>query len=107
MKALPPVRLLVVWSGPALAALTTAAVVVIPGVNLVVTGALVAAIAGAATGGFVGALIGANIPEHEAKLYETEVARGSVLVAVEASDATQKKVILNILKETEAANIAA
>lgn len=93
------------------AALASASVLVIPGLNLVVTGTLVAALAGlgagAATGGFVGALVGAGIPEHEARLYEKEVARGSVLIAVEARDADEKKMIKNILKNTEAANIAA
>lgn len=97
--------------GGIIAALATSSVILIPGLNLVATGALVAALAGvgagAATGGVVGALVGAGIPEHEAKLYEKEIARGSVLVAVEARDSDQKKMVTDILKRTEAANIAA
>lgn len=97
--------------GGVLAALASSSVILVPGLNLVATGALVTALAGVgaggATGGLIGALVGAGIPEHEAKLYEKEVARGSVLIAVEAADNNQKKMITDILARTEAANIAA
>ena len=97
--------------GAVLGSVAAASVIVIPGLNLVVSGALAASLAGlgagATAGGLVGGLIGAGIPEHEAKLYEKEVARGSVLIAVEAVDNDQKAVIKDILKRTEGFNIAA
>ena len=97
--------------GGALAALTAASVMVIPGLNLVVSGALVSALAGlgagAATGGLVGALVGAGIPEHEAKIYEDEIRNGNVLLAVDARDHDQKDRVKRILKDGDALNVAA
>lgn len=97
--------------GAVLGAVMSAAVISVPGLNLVVTGALAAGLAGlgagAATGGLVGALIGAGIPEHEAKLYEEEVRKGSVLVGVEFASADQKKRIKDIFDRVHAYNVAA
>ncbi|HEY8189364.1 MAG TPA: hypothetical protein VIF12_01660 [Micavibrio sp.] len=97
--------------GAALGALMSASVIVIPGLNLVVTGALAAGLAGlgagAATGGLVGALVGAGIPEHEAKIYEKELIRGSVLVAIDTRDNEQKKRVKEMFESTQAYNIAA
>jgi hypothetical protein len=62
----------------------------VPGLALVAAGPVVAALAGlgagAATGGLAGALIGLGIPEHEAKFYKEEIARGGILVGVYAHD---------------------
>jgi len=62
--------------------------IVLPGLNLVIAGPLVAALAGAgaggATGGVIGALIGAGIPEYRAKVYEAGLLSGSILLGVEA-----------------------
>jgi hypothetical protein len=81
----------------------SAGVLVIPGLNLVVAGTLVSALAGLGTGavagGVVGGLIGAGIPEHEAKHYEKAISSGSILVAVEADDKDQKKAIERIFQE--------
>ena len=97
--------------GAALGALMSASVLVIPGLNLVVTGALAAGLAGlgagAATGGLVGALVGAGIPEHEAKIYENHLRSGNVLVAVETRDNEQKKRVKEILEREDAYDIAA
>lgn len=97
--------------GAVAAAVTAAGVIVIPGLNLVVSGAVIAGLAGlgagAATGGLVGGLIGLGIPEHEAKLYEKELAAGNVLLAVDAADSDQKKTIKDILKGSSAYNVAA
>lgn len=97
--------------GAVLGAVMSAAVITIPGLNLVVTGALAAGLAGlgagAATGGLVGALIGAGIPEYEAKLYDEEVRKGSVLVGVEVVSSDQKKRVKEIFERTHAYNIAA
>lgn len=85
--------------------------VVIPGVNLVASGAFVAALAaggaGAATGGIVGALIGSAVPENEAKFYEKQLREGSVLLAVEARDNDQKKTVKRIFEQHSAKDIAA
>jgi hypothetical protein len=97
--------------GAVLGAVLSAAVITVPGLNLVVTGALASGLAGlgagAATGGLVGALIGAGIPEHEAKIYDEEVRKGSVLIGVEAVSADQKKRIKDIFERTNAYNVAA
>ncbi len=62
--------------------------IVLPGLNLVIAGPIAAALAGAgagaATGGVIGALIGAGIPEYRAKVYETGLKGGGILIGVEA-----------------------
>ena len=61
----------------------------LPGLGLVIAGPIVAALAGlgagGAAGGLIGALVGAGIPEHRAKVYETEIRGGGILIGVEAS----------------------
>lgn len=97
--------------GAVMGAVMSAGVLVIPGLNLVVTGALAAGLAGlgagAAAGGLVGGLIGLGIPEHEAKLYEEEIRKGSVLIAVDVVDGEQKKRVKSIFENNDAYNIAA
>lgn len=60
----------------------------LPGINLVIAGPIAAALAGAgaggATGGVIGALIGAGIPEYRAKVYESGLRGGGILIGVEA-----------------------
>ena len=60
----------------------------LPGINLVIAGPIAAALAGAgaggATGGLIGALIGAGIPEYRAKVYDSEIRGGGILIGVEA-----------------------
>jgi hypothetical protein len=60
----------------------------LPGINLFIAGPIAAALAGAgaggATGGLIGALIGAGIPEYRAKVYDTEIRGGGILIGVEA-----------------------
>ncbi len=60
--------------------------VVIPGLGLIVAGPLAAGLAGAGaggiTGGIIGALIGAGIPEERAKVYETGIREGNVVMGV-------------------------
>lgn len=60
----------------------------LPGINLFIAGPIAAALAGAgaggATGGVIGALIGAGIPEYRAKVYDTELRGGGILIGVEA-----------------------
>lgn len=89
--------------------LASAGTLLIPGLNLVVSGALIGGLvglgAGAATGGLIGALVGAGIPEHEAKLYESAVRKGAILMAVEAVDDTSAKRISDILKDSNAKEV--
>lgn len=98
-------------SGVLLSLLASASTLVVPGLNLVIAGPLVAALAGlgtgALTGGLIGGLIGAGIPEYEANVYHKELQQGSVLIAVEAGDETQKKRIKDVLEAADARNIAA
>ncbi|HRC27692.1 MAG TPA: hypothetical protein PKX87_09705 [Alphaproteobacteria bacterium] len=97
--------------GAVAAAIAGAGALAIPGLNVVVAGTLISALAGlgagAATGGLVGGLIGAGIPEHEAKIYENEVKNGAILLAVEPSSDSQREQISNILKRRDAYNVAA
>jgi hypothetical protein len=59
---------------------------VLPGLGLIIAGPIVAGLAGAGagaiTGGLIGALIGAGIPEDRAKLYETGVKNGKIVLGV-------------------------
>ena len=68
----------------ALAALGTS--VALPGLGLVVAGPLAAGLAGAGagglTGGLLGALVGSGIPEDRAKVYESGVKEGGIVMGV-------------------------
>lgn len=70
----------------AIAAIGTS--VVLPGLGLVVAGPIAAALAGAGagglTGGLVGALVGAGIPEARARVYETGLKEGGIVMGVHA-----------------------
>jgi hypothetical protein len=63
----------------------------IPGLGpFIAAGPIMAALGGAAVGatvgGITGALVGMGIPEYEAKVYETKLRGGSVLISVHADD---------------------
>ena len=92
-------------------ALGSAGVMLVPGLNLIVSGALVGGLAGlgagAAAGGLVGALIGMGVPEHEAKLYEDTIRNGAILLAVDASNDASADKVKSIFKDTKAQNITA
>jgi len=76
--------------GAVLATLVAAGTIVaIPVLGaLVVAGPIVAALAGAgagaATGGVIGALVGAGIPEYRAKVYDSGLREGGILLGVES-----------------------
>ncbi len=81
----------------------------IPGLGpLVVAGplatTLIGAGVGAAAGGLVGALVNAGVPEEEAKMYETGVQRGGVLVTVRTPDG-QEQMARNVLNANGARDI--
>ncbi|MDZ4710926.1 MAG: hypothetical protein SGI89_01210 [bacterium] len=58
----------------------------IPGLGLVIAGPIIAGLAGAGAGGIagglIGALIGAGVPEERAKLYESGVKDGKIIMGV-------------------------
>jgi uncharacterized membrane protein len=98
-------------TGALFLAIGSAGALLIPGLNLIVSGALIGGLAGlgagAATGSLVGALVGLGIPEHEAKLYEDTVRKGAILIAVEAGDDTGVEKVKAILTGTKAQSISA
>ena len=59
---------------------------VIPGLGIIIAGPLAAGLAGAGaggiTGGVIGALVGSGIPEERAKIYESGIKDGHVVVGV-------------------------
>ena len=75
----------------------------LPGINLVIAGPIAAALAGAgaggATGGVIGALIGAGIPEYRAKVYDSELRGGGILIGVEARDDDEVKTLEDLLAD--------
>jgi hypothetical protein len=58
----------------------------LPGVGLVIAGPLAGALAGAGagglTGGLIGGLVGAGIPEERAKVYESGLKEGNIVMGV-------------------------
>lgn len=68
----------------AIAAIGTS--LVVPGLGIVIAGPIVAGLAGAGaggvTGGLVGSLIGWGIPEDKAKVFESEINSGGILLGV-------------------------
>lgn len=61
--------------------------VVIPGLGLIIAGPLAAGLLGAGaggiTGGLIGALVGSGIPEDRAKIYESGIKEGNVVMTVQ------------------------
>jgi hypothetical protein len=59
---------------------------IIPGLGIVIAGPIAAGLAGAGaggiTGGLLGALIGSGIPEARAKLYESGIKQGRIVMGV-------------------------
>lgn len=60
--------------------------VLIPGLGLIIAGPLAAGLAGAGaggiTGGLIGALVGSGIPEERARLYESGVKDGKIVMGL-------------------------
>jgi hypothetical protein len=72
---------------------------VIPGLGLVIAGPIAAGLAGAGagglTGGLIGALVGSGIPEARAKLYESGVKKGNIVLGVRARNEEDARYIEN------------
>jgi hypothetical protein len=78
--------------------------IAIPGLGgLMVAGPIAAALAGAgaggATGGLIGLLIGTGIPEHRAKVYETGVRGGGILLGIEAKSPEEVDKLETLLED--------
>lgn len=71
-----------------------------------IVGALSDAIAGGALGAVAGALVGIRLPEKSAKVYEDMVARGNVLISVQAEDAARRETAMEIFKANGAEQIS-
>lgn len=91
--------------------LATTGALLIPGINLIASGALIGTLAGlgagAATGGIVGALVGMGIPEHEAKLYEDKLKGGAMLLAIEVTDDEMEEKVRAHLDASNAVSVQA
>ena len=77
--------------------------IAIPGLGLFVAGPIAAALAGAgaggATGGLIGLLVGTGIPEHRAKVYDTGVRGGGILLGVEAKSSDEVERLETLLED--------
>jgi hypothetical protein len=96
--------------GGSLGWLASIGALAIPGIGpLIAAGPIVAALAGAGAagtiGGFAGGLIGLGMPELEAKRYQTEVAKGGVLLAVQCFDVRFADTAKRILDATGARDV--
>lgn len=91
------------------AGLTTVGTIATGGAGLLVSGPLVAALAGAGAGatagGVIGGIIGSNIPEHEIKFYEDALEKGAVLLGIKYGK-SNKEDIEAVLEDCEAVKIA-
>jgi hypothetical protein len=76
--------------GALVASLVAMGSLAVPGIGVVATGPIVAAMAGlgvgAAAGGLVGALVGMGIPEYEAKFFSDRLMDDGILVGVYTAD---------------------
>ncbi|HYE66227.1 MAG TPA: hypothetical protein VD966_11630 [Pyrinomonadaceae bacterium] len=96
--------------GAVLAAITAVATTItLPGIGLVIAGPIAAALAGAgagaATGGIIGALVGAGIPEHRAKVYDSGLRSGGILLGVEAKSDEDADKLEELLEELGAEHV--
>ena len=93
----------------AIAAIGTS--IAIPGVGIFVAGPIAAALAGfgagGATGGLIGALIGVGIPEHRARVYDTGVRGGGILLGVEAKSEEDVDRLEHLLEDIGAEHVRA
>jgi hypothetical protein len=69
--------------------------VAIPGLGILIAGPIAAGLAGAGAGGLaggvIGALVGSGIPEARAKLYESGIEEGNVVISVTPRNAEDAK----------------
>ena len=85
-----------------LAILAVGTSIAIPGVGLVVAGPIAAA-----TGGLIGLLIGTGVTEHRAKVYDTGVRGGGILLGVEAKTSDDVEKLETLLEDIGAEYVRA
>ncbi|MGE3808803.1 MAG: DUF1269 domain-containing protein [Gemmataceae bacterium] len=83
--------------------------IVVPGLGIVVAGAMVAGLAGAGagavTGGLVGALIGLGIPESNARAYEDALKHGGVAIGVVPKTSKETSVLKEYFEQHHGENV--
>ena len=83
--------------------------IVIPGLGIVIAGPIAAGLAGAGaggiTGGIIGALVGSGIPEARAKLYESGIKNGNIVLGVHPKNDEDKIYIENNWKDNRGQEI--
>ena len=96
--------------GAVAAGLAAVSAIVIPGLGLLAAGPLVAALAGAgagaATGGLVGGLIGLGVDEHRAKLVESSLADGHIVIGVQVDDSKLAESVEGVMMRHNADSLA-
>ncbi len=97
--------------GGALGWLAGIGALAVPGLGMfVAAGPIMALLAGigvgGAVGGLTGALVGLGFPEYEAKRYEGQVKEGGLLISVHCDDNQWKKLAVDVLTQTGAADIS-
>jgi hypothetical protein len=82
---------------------------VIPGLGIVIAGPIAAGLAGAGaggiTGGIIGALVGYGIPEARAKIYESGVKKGDIVLAVKPRNEEDAEYFENTWRENKGREI--
>jgi hypothetical protein len=82
---------------------------VIPGLGIVIAGPIAAGLAGAGaggiTGGIIGALVGSGIPEERAKLYESGIKDGNIVMGVKPRNDEDAKYFENNWRTNKAEEI--
>ncbi len=83
--------------------------IAIPGLGLVIAGPVAAGLAGAGAGGLaggiIGALVGWGIPEERAKMYESGIKDGKIVLGVEPKSDDDAEYIENKWREYDAHDI--
>lgn len=83
--------------------------ILIPGLGLVVAGPLAAALAGAGaggvTGGLIGALVGAGMTEERARIYQTAIEEGGMVLSVTPRSAADAEWIEESWKDCGAEDV--
>ena len=84
--------------------------IAIPGLGIVIAGPIAAGLAGAGaggiTGGIIGALVGSGIPEARAKLYESGIKKGNIVLGVHPRNDEDKNYIENNWRNNRGQEIA-
>lgn len=83
--------------------------IVIPGLGLVVAGPLAAGLAGAGagglTGGIIGALVGWGIPKERAKIYESGIKDGHIVMGVKPKNDDDAEYLEKTWRENDAREV--